>query len=251
MGLASFDTPYPSIISILEALQETGTPVPHGLLFAVQQLEGKILRALEEAEENLEPTLEAMFPEVWKLRISAMPFLAEVDLSAVFDTVETEIEEVASKIPALKGTVERLQFGLGLMIDFIEQDIPDYSLNVPSVVPEYQSIVTELSTSKSETTSTLLSLLQGSLMMELLLFALYQVAKGEAKPSPEMCYELQYLSGTSVKEYAIGIGATNVQFPWQQHQVSDFQSFLLKGPVASNEQIEFIKQKRAHFGLWE
>ena len=252
------NTLFPSVPSLLEALQEAGTPVPENLLESVHHLKGRIQNALEADEELLGETLEALFPEIWQLRLAALPFLAELEITDTLHKLELDLEAVASKTPQLKGAVERLDFGLKLMVEFLKpllKDNPEWfekmSRDQTGSALGYHEIVTQIGATEKEQAAAMISFLQGSLMMELLLFALYQIDEDHPAPSTAVCHEPQYLSAEAVKQYAAGLGIDHTQLPWHCAPKSDFQDFLLAGPVATTEQLQFIKEKRAHLNTWK
>lgn len=252
------DTLFPSIPSLLEALEEEGAPVPENLLYAVGQLKKRVQEALQGDEEQLEEALEALFPELWGLRQAAISFLADLEMGKAIRKIELDLQTLAAQTPQLKATVERLQFGLVLTVQFVQTLIanePDIFRKV-SVSGQnsdigYQDVMAQLSATGNQQAHTVISFFHGSLMKELLLFALHSIAEGYAIPEKAMCHELQYLSAKAVKHYAAGLGVDQTQLPWYQPPKSDFQTFLLSGPVANTEHLRFIKEKRAQFNTWK
>jgi hypothetical protein len=249
---------FPSVPSLLEALREAGTPIPENLSAAVQQLNGKIQNALRSDEALLGETLQALFPEIWQLRLAAFPFLTEMEITGTLHQVELDLNTVASKAPQLKGAVERLNFGINLMIAFLKpllKDAPDYfeklTNDKTSAALDYQDIIAQIGAAEKEQAAAIITFLEGSLMMELLLFALCQIDKDQPAPATAMCHELQYLSAEAVKQYAAGLGIDHTELPWYRAPKSYFQDFLLAGPIATTEQRQFIKEKRAHFNTWK
>lgn len=234
---------------------ETGITVPKNLLSAVNQLREKIYYALLGDEEQLEETFTAMFPDVWKLRISALPFLADLKVSEALHQIEVDLEVISTKFIQLKPTAERLQFGFELMNQIVlnhdDSLIHMSEIEIDSI-PNYPELINQIKKEENEHSVKVLSILHGSMMMEILLFAIIQYSEKNTQP-PEfaMCHELQYLASVATKQYAEGWGINETTLPWYEPSSSDFQDFLISGPVATSNHIQSIKDKRAHFNTWK
>ncbi len=247
----------PQVPSLLEALQDAGTPVPKHLLNGVEQLKEKIQVALQVDEDQLEENLEALFPELWQLRMASLPFLANLEITGALLKIRIDLQSVSAHVPQLKATVERLQFGIELMAKFMQKSLenePDLlwkiAESISNLAIDYDAILAQISLTEKDQTKLTSDFLHSSLMIELLLFALHQIEEGYSAPETAMYHELEYLSAEAIKQYAAGLGIDQTQLPWYQSPLSDFQDFLLAGPVANAEQLQFIKEKRTHFNTW-
>jgi hypothetical protein len=247
----------PQVPSLLEALQDAGTPVPKHLLHGVEQLKEKIQVALQVEEDQLEENLEALFPELWQLRLATLPFLANLEITEGLHKIGIDLQSVSAHVPQLKATVERLQFGIELMAKFVQKLLEGdpYLLwkiteSTANQVFDYDAMMAQICLTEKNQNTLTSDFLHSSLMIELLLFALHQIAEGYSTPETAMYYELEYLSAEAIKQYAAGLGIDQTQLPWYQSPLSDFQDFLLAGPVANAEQLQFIKEKRTHFNTW-
>ncbi|MFM8372259.1 MAG: hypothetical protein ACKOCO_07720 [Bacteroidota bacterium] len=257
MGQLS-DTLFSSVPGLLEACRDQDIFVPENLQNAVNTLMGKLQHALKGDEELLRENLERLFPEMWSLRFECMSFLADLEMVGTLRKIEYDLESVATSIPELQGTVERLHFGLELMIDFLTpllRDISDFTRKVTEektgILSDYDCMIARIGAMNIEQANTIISLMQSSLMIELLLFAIIQTDKNHQVPNTSVCHELQYLSAEAVEQYAKALGVKKTQLPWYSVPKSDFQSFLLGGPVATNEELQLIKEKQSHLNSWK
>lgn len=219
---------------------------------------GKLQYALKGDEELLRENLERLFPEMWSLRFECMPFLADFEIVGTLRKIEYDLKSVATSVHELQGTSERLLFGLELMIKLLTpllRDTTDFTGKVAEektgIASDYDSMITRIGAMNREQASTIISLIQSSLMMELLLFAIIQTDKNHQVPDTAVCHELEYLSAEAVEQYANALGIKKTQLPWYSVPQSDFQNFLLGGPVATDEQLQLIKEKQSHLNSWK
>ena len=252
------DTLFSSLPGLLEACRDQDIFVPENLQNAVNTLMGKLQNALKGDEELLRENLERLFPEMWSLRFECMSFLADLEIVGTLRKIEYDLESVAMSRPELQETAERLLFGLELMIDFLTpllRDITDFTGKVAEektgISSDYDCMITRIGAMDREQASTIIALIQSSLMIELLLFAIIQTDKNQQIPDTALCHELQYLSAEAVEQYAKALGIKKTQLPWYSVPRSDFQKFLLGGPVATDEQLQLIKEKRSHLNSWK
>lgn len=257
MGL-NLEISYPSTARLIDYSMENGIPVSTILQKSVEQLKSSINTALKTDETLLEATLQSLFPIVWQLRLEAIPFLTEFDLTEGVQKIDAELEEVGNSIPDLKETVDQLKFGLTLMVQLTEQLLAQNPLlfqqmtEVPAPqLPSYQSLIAEIASNSSDASNIIIQFLQGSLMLELLLLAQHQIANRKLPLEKAMYHELQYLSAVAVQQYAEALGIDKTKMPWHKPAFSDFQQFLLEGPLASEEQLQYIKEKSVHFNTCE
>ena len=252
------DTLFSSLPGLLEACRDQDIFVPENLQNAVNTLMGKLQNALKGGEELLRENLERLFPEMWSLRFECMSFLADLEIVGTLRKIEYDLESVAMSIPELRGTSERLLFGLELMIDFLTpllRDTTDFTgkeaKEKTGISSDYDCMITQIGAMNIDQASTIIALMQSSLMIELLLLAIIQTDKNHQVPDTAVCHELQYLSAEAVEQYANALGIKKTQLPWYSVPRSDFQKFLLGGPVATDEQLQLIKEKQSHLNSWK
>jgi hypothetical protein len=206
--------------------------------------------------EHLEAALESLLPEVWQLRIKAMPIFAQIDLTDAIKKVEVEFASIPTRMPLLAAAAENLSFGVHLMGKFLK----DMLSQNPNLIEDLQQQLSESAApSFSEITLQLTqgehpiiaNFIHGSVMMEVLLFAI-DLADDEQLPLEYgICYELGYQSAVAVEEYGLAIGLTAEKMPWYSPPQNDLQWLLLEGPVLSEPDIQYITEKRKHLNSWK
>jgi len=88
-------------------------------------------------------------------------------------------------------------------------------------------------------------------MIEVLLFAIDDIADNKIPLEPAICYEFDYQSAIAVKEYAAGLGMSEAQLPWYREPQNDVEKLLLTGPVLSDSNLEHVFEKRRHLDTWK
>jgi hypothetical protein len=231
---------------------------PEGLEKDIQQLRQNMRQVLLGKYEDLEAALEDLLSTVWTLRVQALPFLAQHDLTEAMKQVELEFVLIPQRFPALASATQKLLFGIQLMTDFVEKLIdvnPDFAKNLPQAismeqVPSWEEIKKQI-TKQDYQGKTPYTLLRGSLLMELLLFAIDMAADEQLPLEESICYELDYQSAVAVKAYAAAFGIDKTRLPWNAFPKNEMNRLLLEGPVVSEADLEYIHEKRAHLNSWK
>ncbi len=205
--LESFTVGPPSWLTLIGTDQ---VQAPALLMSEVGELSLELEQALQGNYEDLEAVLEGLLPKVWDLRIKTLPILAQLDLSEAMQMVESDFSLIPKKNPSLGPVVEKLVFGFQLMKEFVE--------NLLALKPKFtkelsKRVLGENPPSFSEMMEQLAvggwvgeNFFHGSLMIDLLLFAVDLSVEKKLPLDPGICYELEYQSAVAVKEYASALG---------------------------------------------
>jgi hypothetical protein len=228
--------------------------VPQGMNREMEQLRMRLRQGLLGRHEEIEALLEELLPAVWDLRIRALPLLAQTNLSEALKKVELEFSLVPQRFPALADAVQKLLFGLHLMSEFVEKFLaanPNLTTELSGQLatekmPSWHEIVNQ-----GTTDFPAYSLIHASLRMELLLFAIDLATDEQLPLQVGVCYELDYLSATTVKAYAAPFGLEQTQMPWYAAPKNNVGKLLLEGPVVSEADLEYVHEKRAHLNTWK
>ncbi len=232
--------------------------VPEGLSREVEQLRKALRKGLLGRYEELETLLEELLPRVWELRIRALPLLAQTDLAEALKKVEVEFSLMPQRFPALAEAAIKLLFGLHLMTGFVEKLLatnPEITTKLPQRLSADKMPTLEeikgLALSKSGNEVLAYNLIQGSLLMDLLFFAMDLAADEHLPLDVGICYELEYQSAIAVKTYAAAFGMDKTQMPWYVPPQNTLEKILLEGPVVSEADVEYVHEKRAHLNTWK
>lgn len=254
-ALEQYTTGPPSWLTLMDDEQ---MELPRWLLVELENLKKDLRQALLGEYENLEAALENMLPKVWGLRMKALPFIAQVDPSEAVKKIELEFSLLLERFPDLAGAANKLMFGLHLMTEFVGkiiEDNPNLLKDLPHQLSgqdllSWQEVTAQFST-KDNSRAMADNLFHGSLMMELLLFAVDLAAGEDISLDQGICYELDYQSAVAVKTYAAAFGLGADQMPWYQQPKNELEQLLLEGPVLAEPEIEYILEKRRHLNTWK
>lgn len=250
--LEQFNTPPLSWLTILGTHQ---VQAPTSLLSEVEKLSIQLEQSLQGNYEDLEAALEGMLPKVWDLRIKALPLLAKLDLTDAIKKVEVDFLLIPKNYPSLAGAAEKLGFGLQLMRKFIENWVakkPKFTQELSKQLvgenpPSFPEIMEHLAVGGFAEAN----LVHGSVMIDLLLFAVDLSAEKQLPLDPSICYELDYQSAVAVKEYASAFGLDRTKVPWYNPPQNNMENLLADGPVVSEQDLQYVLEKRAHFNTWK
>ncbi|MFN0014945.1 MAG: hypothetical protein ACKVU2_10390 [Saprospiraceae bacterium] len=256
MHTLNLSFPPPSWLTILES--ELVTP-PEGVAKDLKVLKNNIRQALLGRYENLEQTFEGLLPVVWSLRVRVLPMLAQFDLVDTLKNAELHFSRLPQQIPALAGATEKLLFGMHLMKDFVEKllaenpnfetELAEGLTHLPEKIPTWEEIEGMIF-SENGFGTVAFKLIHGSLMMELILFAVDLAADEHLPLDTGICYELDYQSAVAIKTYAGAFGLDKSQMPWHTYPNNSLDKFLLEGPVVSESDMEYVHEKRMHLNSW-
>lgn len=254
--LEQYPTAPPALLILLD---EQALEIPEALKLQVEKLKQYIRESLFQDYEILETSLENKLPEVWDLRMRALPILAQFDLTEALQKVQQEFAFIPQQYPPLKEAAGKLNYGLHLMTQFVEKLLsadPKWAQHLPHKLhtvdlPPYREIMASLVLNGAPDNNTLLNLIHGSLMMELLLFVLDIAAEEQLPLDEAICYELNYQSAVAVKQYAGAFGSGDTRMPWYQSPQNDLQRLLLTGPTLNEPDIQYIREKQSHFNSWK
>lgn len=254
--MLSFDPPTTPAPSWLALIGSELVDVPKGLMREVAQLRNALRDGLLGNYEDFEVVLEELLPKVWELRIQALPLLAQINLADALKKVELEFALIPQKIPALAEATDKLMFGLHLMADLAEKLLvahPEIASEIPQPLFSGKAPVWEEIKHQTQVGSgnAAFNFLEGSLRIELLLFALDLAADEHLSLNTNICYELNYQSAVAVKTYASAFGLDKTQMPWYAPPYTALEELLLEGPVVSEAEMEYIHDKRAHLNSWK
>lgn len=253
-----FESPTASPTSWLTLIGSELVEVPKELEREVERLKESLRKGLLGNYEELDSLLEELLPRVWKLRIQASPLLAKINLAEALKKVELEFALIPQKIPALADATEKLQFGLHLMTGLAEKLLathPEITREMSQPVfageaPTWEEIKHGVLVD-SNSGNVAFNLLEGSLRIELLLFALDLAADEQLSLDAGICYELNYQSAVAVKSYASAFGLDKKEMPWHTPPYTALEELLLEGPVVSEAEMKYVHEKRSHLNTWK
>lgn len=250
--LESFTVGPPSWLTLIGTDQ---VQAPASLMSEVGELSLELEHALQGNYEDLEAVLEGLLPKVWDLRIKALPILAQLDFSEAMKMAESDFSLIPKKNPSLGPVVEKLVFGFQLMKEFVENLLaqkPKFTKELSKQAlgenpPSFSEMMEQLAVGGFVEAN----FIHGSLMIDLLLFAVDLSVEKELPLDPSICYELDYQSAVAVKEYASAFGIDKTKVPWYTPPKNNLGKLLAEGPVVSEEDLQYVYEKRAHFNTWK
>lgn len=253
-----FDSPTVSPSSWLTLIGSELVEVPKDLEREVVRLKETLRQGLLGNYEELDSLLEELLPRVWELRVQVLPLLAKINLAEALKKVELEFALIPQKIPALTDATEKLLFGVHLMTGLAEKLLaahPEITRKMSKPffageAPTWAEIKHEVLVD-SNSGSIAFNLLEGSLRIELLLFALDLAADEHLSLDAGICYELNYQSAVAVKTYASAFGLDKKEMPWHTPPYTALEELLLEGPVVSETEMGYVHEKRSHLNSWK
>lgn len=246
----------PSWLTLLESEK---VKIPQGLMTAFVALKKDIREILLGKHEDFETNIEGLLQKTWELRIQAIPVLLKQDFSEALKKAGREFSLIPQRYPTLSKAVRKLEFGLHLMTQFVEglaTKTMDWPISpqqvIQSVPPEsLNDLIAQLARNGNPESGKLLHMLQGSLMVEILIFAIDLAADEQLPLDPGICYELEYQAAVAVKEYAAAFGIDKTQMPWYARPKNEMENLLVEGPVVSEADLQYVMEKRAHLNSWK
>jgi len=258
MGLPDSYSKFFQPPSMLRLLEDSTVSLPEPIRMEVQQLKDKLQTILLGDYQAIETALPALLPKVWALRMQALPFLAKIDIKQTIYDVSAHFLMLRTEHPELSGPLDKLQFGLEQMKKFISvlmETNPEifeaFKSRTNHEAPNFETLVNSFHEGGTDEALRFLQILQSSLMMELLLFAIDLTAEHQLPLSIGVLHELNYQSAVTVESYGVAlIGMQSTEMPWYQPTQNKLQQLLYAAPVADAEQLRFLEEKRAHFNAW-
>lgn len=249
-----FQTP-----SMLRLLEDPQIDLPASIHLEVRQLKDKLQSILLGDFQEMEAALQALLPNVWSLRLQALPFLAKIDVQQAIHDLSDHFLALREQHPELNGPLNKLQFGLELMNQFLTVLPTAHSDMFEAIaehtaleVPDFDTLVNALLVEGTDGSGRMVQIVRASLTMELLLFALDLTVERELSLENGVLHELNYQSATTVETYAHALfDMQSEEMPWYQAPQNELQRLLYAAPVADAEQLRFVEEKRAHFNTWK
>lgn len=240
---------YPSTCQAIEVLKKGNIEISQDILNILGQLEDKTVLCCKTNRDNLENNFKELYPLIWDLRLKALPLLITHFKENVVQ-FEKHLENIKNQNHLLFAVIEKLLYGLELMVEFIgriekdsETNIADLTQDISQTHINYGELIHEIDANE-------LNLINASFSIDILLFTIELISTHKIPLDEDLVYELEYLSAVAVKEYAKILDKKTEDMPWYVPPKTELQHLLLNGVTLKEEEIEYIKQKQNHFNQW-